>query len=191
MKEFVTSLRLCVVSLAVCCVGYPLIVLAFARTTQPAASEGSLVRDDYGRVVGSRLIAQEFRQPHYFWPRPSAVNYDASAAGGSNLSPTSGKLTERALVSVASLQSDDHMPVPADLVAASGSGLDPHITLRAAEFQIPRIARTRRMSEDAIHAMIQQHTDSSIGMVSGSKPLVNVLELNLALDRLSPLSQPE
>jgi K+-transporting ATPase ATPase C chain len=128
------------------------------------------------------LLAQNFTRPEYFWPRPSAVDYNASATGGSNLSPTNPAITERASQIIARLQPGEGQLVPAELVLASGGGMDPHITLQAAEFQVPRVAKARNMEELKVRELIRQHTDSPTLTVLGGEPLVNVLELNLALD---------
>jgi K+-transporting ATPase ATPase C chain len=184
MQDVLTSLRLLVLSVLVCCVAYPLAVLGFARAVTPEASRGSLLTDEDGTVVGSRLVAQRFTEPGYFWPRPSAVDYDAGAAGGSNLSPANPEITGRAEELIARLDPPEGARVPADLVTASGSGLDPHITLAAARLQVPRVAAARRLPEEDVHSLVERHTDSPTLIALGGEPLVNVLELNIALDRV-------
>lgn len=189
MDSIVASLRLAAVTSLVTVVGYTGLVLTFATLTTPSTATGSLVRDADGRVVGSRLIGQRFEGRGYLWPRPSAVDWNASGAGGSNLSPTSAKLTERAASEVQRHGArPDHL-LPADLAAASGSGLDPHITLVAARYQAPRIASARGRSLAEIEALLARHAVPPGGSVLTPSLLVNVLEANLALDDLgSPMA---
>ena len=182
MKEIYATLRLTGLSLVVCCVLYPAVLLLWGQTVAPSQAEGSLIRDAEGKVVGSALLAQAFTAPGYFWPRPSAVNYDASATGGSNLSPTNPDLTTRAQETLSHYDLAAGQQVPADLVAASGSGLDPHITLAAARFQAPRVAAARSLPVERVLQLIGQHTDVPMLRQLGGEELVNVLELNLALD---------
>jgi len=184
MSDFKTSLRLFVLSLLVCSMVYPAVTLGFAVLVAPAEREGSLIRNDEGTIVGSRLLAQNFTGPNYFWPRPSACDYDASATGGSNLSPTNPEITERARRIIKHLQPGEEQLVPADLVLASGAGMDPHITLSAANFQVPRVATARNVSAQRLKELILEHTDSPTLVLSGAEPIINVLELNLALDNL-------
>jgi K+-transporting ATPase ATPase C chain len=172
-------------TVATCSVLYPAAILGFAAATVPEKRQGSLIRNEAGDVVGSRLLAQECTRPGYFWPRPSAVNYNAAGAGGSNLSPASPKLAERAVAIVARLNLPADRRVPADLLAASGSGLDPHITLAAAMLQAPRVAQARGLSEETVRGLVRQHAESSPPAAVRGWSLVNVLELNLALDRLA------
>lgn len=182
MKDMLTTLRLVMLSLIVCCVLYPAVLLAFGQLVVPWRANGSLMRHDNGTLLGSAQLAQAFTQPRYFWPRPSAVDYDASATGGSNLSPTNPLLTQRAaaLIGRYDLQKGQH--IPADLVAASGSGMDPHITIEAARFQAPRVASARHLPLDRVYQLIAQHTDVPTLRVFGGEPVVNVLKLNVALD---------
>lgn len=182
MNDLITSIRLMGLSLLVCSIIYPAVVLGFAAVAAPEKREGSLIRNDQGRIVGSRLIAQGFTRPEYFWPRPSAVNYDASATGGSNFSPTNPKITDRAKEIIGRLEPAEGQLVPADLVLASGGGMDPHITLAAALFQAPRVARARHMPEQHVEELIRRHAAAPTLQALGGQPLVNVLELNLALD---------
>ncbi len=181
MKNLFTSLKLVAITLLVCCVAYPLVILGFAQMVTPGTANGSLLRNAQGEVVGSRLIAQEFHSPQYFWPRPSAVNYDASAAGGSNLAPTNPEVAQRArdLIDRHSASSDN--PIPADLVTASGGGLDPHISDRAARFQIARVASARGWPVDKVAAIVDGHSKSIGGRLVPDK-IVSVLALNLSLD---------
>jgi K+-transporting ATPase ATPase C chain len=182
MSDFITSLRLFILSLAVCSAGYSAVMLGFASVAAPEKRQGSLIRKDDGTIVGSRLIAQKFTRPEYFWPRPSACDYNASATAGSNLSPTNSKITDRAKEIIGQLQPGEGQLVPADLVLASGGGMDPHISLAAAMFQAPRVAAARSISAEQVEELIRQHTDSPTLAVFGGEPIVNVLELNLALD---------
>jgi K+-transporting ATPase ATPase C chain len=185
MSDFITSLRLFVLSIVVCSAGYSAAMLAFASITVPERRQGSLIRKDDGTIVGSRLIAQKFTRPEYFWPRPSACDYNASATAGSNLSPTNSKITDRAKEIIGQLQPPEGQLVPVDLVLASGGGMDPHISLAAAEFQVPRVAAARKLSLDQVRGIVKEHTDSPTLSAFGGELIVNVLELNLALDKLS------
>ncbi len=185
MNALIASIRLAVFSLIVCCVAYPLAVWQFARLAAPETAEASLMRGPDGSVMGSSLIGQAFSSPGYFWPRPSAVDYNAAAAAGSNLSPANPAVAERARGLIARYGASSADPLPADLVTASGSGLDPHISLEAAEYQAPRIARTRGLLASDVREL------AGLLAVPAGEPLapesiVNVLELNLALDKLGP-----
>lgn len=184
MLHVLTSIRLWLVTLVACCVIYPLLVLGFASLVAPHARTGSLIRDADGRIRGSVLIAQGFMRPGYFWPRPSAVNYNASATGGSNLSPTHPRLRERAEAILSQLAPQHGAQVPADLVTASGSGVDPHISLAAATVQVPRVAKARGLPEQDVLTLVETHVDSSVLAMLGGERVVNVLRLNLALDVL-------
>lgn len=185
MSDFITSIRLFLLSITVCSVGYPLVMLAFAAIVAPESRQGSLIRKDDGTIVGSRLLAQDFARPKYCWPRPSACDYDASATGGSNWSPTNPRITARAEAIIGRLQPGRGQLVPADLVSASGSGMDPHITLSAALFQVPRVAAARKLTFDRVEKLIHDHVASPALVPLGGPEIVNVLELNLALDELA------
>lgn len=182
MKDLLTSLRLVLLSILVCCVAYPAAMLVFGQIAVPWKANGSLLTDDQGRVIGSAQIAQNFTRRDYFWPRPSAVDYNAAATGGSNLSPTNPKLKERAQGIIERYDLEEGERIPADLVSASGSGVDPHITLEAARFQLPRVAAARGLSEEKIEGLIMENTEAPALRVFGGQPVVNVLRLNLALD---------
>jgi K+-transporting ATPase ATPase C chain len=149
----------------------------------PHQANGSLIEKD-GKVVGSELIAQNFDQPQYFWSRPSAASYNAGASSGSNLGPTNPALLHAVKARVETLKSADpsnNRPVPVDLITASGSGLDPHISPAAAEYQVERIAKSRGLSPEQVRNLVAKHTEGrQLGLLG--EPCVNVLTLNLALD---------
>ena len=193
MKEFFSNIRGAVVStfvLAVVCCGlYPLIVLGISHTFFRDKANGSLIVDPDGAVRGSKLLGQGFADAKYFHPRPSAAGngYDATSSGGSNLGPTSRKLNDAIKERLAAYRAENGFsqsaPVPADAVTASGSGLDPHISLQNAELQLPRVAKARGMSENKLREVVRQHTHGRDLGVFG-EPRVNVLQLNRALDQL-------
>lgn len=182
MQYLLPSLRLWAVTLLVCVPGYTALVLAFAQSVVPQRANGSIISVD-GRPIGSALIAQSFTSPRYVWPRPSAADYNAMAAAGSNMSPTSLDLTERAAQTVARHGATATSPVPADLVAASGGGLDPHVSEAGALYQASRVARARGLTEAQVRTMIERHAYAPAGPLAPDR-IVSVLELNLALDRL-------
>ena len=195
MNTFASQLRAAIAStlaLAVVCCGlYPLIVFGLAQTLFRDKANGSLIVDSNGAVRGSTLLAQGFTAPKYFHPRPSAAGngYDAANSGGSNLGPTSQKLKDAIKERIAAYRAEnglkDDDAVPADAVTASGSGLDPHISPRNAEFQVPRVAKARGLSEDKVRAFVRQNTEGrDLGIVGDLG--VNVLRLNLALDQFKP-----
>jgi len=167
---------------------YPLAVTGLANLFFKDKAQGSLIEKD-GKVVGSRLIGQSFIGPGYFHSRPSAAGagYDATASGGTNLGPTSQKLFEENIKTAAEAARSDNpdSPIPIDLVTSSASGLDPHITPAAAEFQIPRVARERGINQDELRRLVREHTEGRQFSILG-EPRVNLLELNLALDAASP-----
>jgi K+-transporting ATPase ATPase C chain len=167
---------------------YPLVVTGVAQLLFPERAAGSVVMRD-GHAVGSRLIGQSFGEPRYFWGRPSATTpqpYNGTASGGSNLGALNPALLDAVRARVAALRSDDpgnRTAVPIDLVTASGSGLDPEISLAAANYQAARVARARGLAPERLQALIAEHTEGRLLGVIG-EPRVNVLELNLALDAL-------
>jgi potassium-transporting ATPase KdpC subunit len=172
----------------ICGIAYPLAVTGIAQLLFPAQANGSLIVKD-GKAVGSRLIGQAFSDPKYFWSRPSATTpqpYNGLASGGSNLGPLNPALTEGIKTRIEALRAADpsnKAAVPVDLVTASASGLDPDISLAAAYYQAPRVARLRGLKVDAVRTLIEAHARDKLLDVVG-EPRVNVLELNLALDRL-------
>lgn len=187
MKTLGIALRATLVTLVLTGLLYPLAMTGLAQVFFPTAANGSLVKDEAGRVVGSSLLGQAFANPAYFQPRPSAAGngYDGLASGGSNLGPTSAKLQERVKGDVARLARENPKagaPIPVELVTASASGLDPHISPMAARWQIERVAHARAVSPDRVAAALEA---SMVGRDLGllGEPTVNVLELNLALDR--------
>jgi K+-transporting ATPase ATPase C chain len=173
----------------VCCGLYPLVVFGISQALFHDKANGSLILNKDGTVRGSKLLGQSFTATKYFHPRPSAAGngYDAANSGGSNLGPTSQKLNDAIKDRVDAYRKENGLnadePVPADAVTASGSGLDPDISVRNAELQIPRVARARGLSEGSLHDLIHHHTDGrDLGLLGD--PGVNVLTLNLALDQL-------
>lgn len=180
------ALTLLIVLTGIAGIAYPLLVTGVAHVIFPAKADGSLIVVG-GEAVGSRLIGQPFSDPNYFWGRPSATSPqpdNALASGGSNLGPLNPALTDAVEARIAALHAADpgnHAPVPVDLVTASGSGLDPEISLAAADYQADRVARARSLNPARVRALIAAHAKRSLLGVIGS-PRVNVLELNLAID---------
>ena len=191
MKNLVTAILMTIVTTVLLGLIYPLVVTGIAQVIFPEKANGQLLMKD-GQVIGSRLIGQPFSSPGYFRSRPSAAGtagYDAGASSGSNLGPTNKKLIDRVQADVEKLQAENPgQPIPVDLVTTSASGLDPHISPAAAEFQIPRIAKERNQSAANIRAVVQQFTEArQFGFLG--EPGVNVLLLNLELDRKFPLQK--
>jgi K+-transporting ATPase ATPase C chain len=189
LQEVKVSVLATLALLVILCGIYPLVVWGIAQVAFPGRANGSLMASKE-KIVGSALLAQNFSSPQYFHPRPSAagdVGYDGTSSGGSNLGPLSQKLVDQVKERVAAYRTENELPVdtlvPADAVTASGSGLDPHISLRNAELQVPRVAKTRKMAEDKVRSLIQNVIEGpDLGFLG--EPGVNVLKLNLALDAL-------
>jgi K+-transporting ATPase ATPase C chain len=176
-------------------IAYPLAMTGIAGVLFPDQAQGSLIEQE-GHVIGSELIGQHFGDPAYFWGRPSATephSYNAAASSGSNLGPTSPELLNRVQARIDALQAanpQNSTPIPVDLVTASGSGLDPHISPAAAAYQIPRVARMRGVDEETIRTLVEAYTEGrQFGFMGESR--VNVLLLNLALDEVMSLTEEE
>ncbi|HLX94432.1 MAG TPA: K(+)-transporting ATPase subunit C [Verrucomicrobiae bacterium] len=188
--EFGRSLVATLFFAVILCGLYPLVVYGAAQLLFPHQANGSLLVDQSGAVRGSALLAQSFTGAKYFHPRPSAAGangYDATSSSGSNLGPTSSNLVANLIQNIATYRSDNGLatntPVPADAVTASGSGLDPHISVANAALQIPRVARARGISEDRVLELVEQNTTGRDLGIFG-EPRVNVMTLNFALDQL-------
>ncbi len=172
-------------------VAYPLAVTGLAQLLFPKQASGSLISNELGKPLGSTLIGQAFSDPKYFWGRPSATSpypYNAGASSGSNLGPTNPALMESVKARIETLRKfdpDNQQAIPVDLVTASASGLDPHISLAAAKYQISRVAKARKVAIHSIIALIDANTEPRKWLILG-EPRVNVLTLNLALDESIP-----
>jgi K+-transporting ATPase ATPase C chain len=192
MKNLLTAILMTIVTTVLLGLVYPLAVTGVAQLIFPDQANGQLIKRGDGTIVGSRIIGQPFGGPGYFHSRPSAAGaagYDAGASSGSNLGPTSQKLIDRVKGDVKRLQAENPgKPVPIDLVTTSASGLDPHISPAGADFQIPRVARERGLNEEELRRIVAVHTAGrQFGFLG--EPTVNVLELNLDLDRLKPITK--
>jgi K+-transporting ATPase ATPase C chain len=189
LSEIRSSIIVTIIFAVVCCGLYPLVVFGIGQAVFRDKADGSLIVDASGAVRGSRLIGQQFTGEKYFHSRTSAAGngYDATSSGGSNLGPTSQKLHDSIAQNVADYRSQNGLatnaPVPADAVTASASGLDPHISPENAELQVARVARVRSLNAEEIRKLIRQNTDAPDFGFLGD-PGVNVLTLNLALDRV-------
>ena len=190
LQQLAPALRIMLVLTILTGLLYPGLVTGICQLAFPAQANGSLVFGD-GKVIGSALIGQSFSKPEYFHPRPSAVNYDASNSGGSNLGPTNQALIDRVKSSLESFRQEnpDYAgPIPADLLTTSGSGLDPHISPGAALAQAARIAKARGVAVSAVQALVLASTEGrALGLLG--EPRVNVLQLNLALDQQVPIKR--
>jgi len=190
LQTILQSLRALVVLTVITGVAYPLVVTGIAQVAFPDQAKGSLIREG-GKVRGSRLIGQPFAEARDFWSRPSATGpmpYNGASSSGSNQGPTNPALKEAVEGRVKALRDaggDPAKPVPVDLVTASGSGLDPHISPAAAEYQVERVAKARGLAPDAVRVLVDRYTEGRQLGVLG-EPRVNVLELNLALDAIKP-----
>jgi K+-transporting ATPase ATPase C chain len=187
LKQIYPAVMITIVLTVLLGIIYPLVVTGLAQVIFPTQAAGSLIIKD-GKVVGSSLIGQPFSGLGYFHSRPSAAGsgYDAAASSGTNLGPTSQKLLEINVKPAADAlrEENPNTPIPIDMVTSSGSGLDPHITPAAAEFQIPRIVKERGMSEAEVRRLVREHSEGrQFGFLGEAR--VNVLELNLALDRMT------
>jgi len=190
LRQIRSSLLMLLVMTVLTGLVYPFVVTGLAQALFPHRANGSLLERD-GKLVGSVLIGQPFDEAGYFWSRPSATSplpYNAGSSGGSNLGPTNPALKDAVRARVATLRAADpenQSPVPVDLVTSSASGLDPHISPAAAEYQVHRVAKARGIGEDRLRQLVAEHTQGrTLGLLG--EPRVNVVELNLALDRLAP-----
>ena len=187
-KELVIALRVTAVTLVLTGLVYPLVTTGLAQVLFPWRADGSFVKDERGRVVGSELLGQGFTSPSYFHPRPSAAGkdgWDPTSSSATNLGPTSKKLRDSATEAQQKLAAENpgaRGPAPVELVTSSGSGLDPHLSPAAALWQVPRVARARQVSEERVRMLVESSTERRDLLVLG-EPRVNVLALNLALDR--------
>jgi K+-transporting ATPase ATPase C chain len=189
-KQLIVALLFTVVTTVLFGLIYPLGVTWLSRILFPEKANGSLIVSN-GQVIGSKLIGQSFASDRYFHSRPSAAGsgYDASSSSPSNLGPTNQQLIDRVKQDVAKLhQENPGAAIPADLVTASGSGLDPDISPAAAEFQVPRVSRVRHVDPDALRRLVAKHTELRKWGILG-EPRVHVLELNLELDATAPIKQ--
>src|SRR5215471_11980163 len=186
-KNLLIAVMMTIVTTILLGIVYPLVVTGIAQVVFPHKANGQLITQN-GRLVGSSVIGQPFGGPTYLHSRPSAAGagYDATASGGTNLGPTNKVLITRVEQDTATLHAENpNLPVPVDLVTTSASGLDPHISIAAAEFQIARVAHARGVSESQLQQLVDAHTEfRQFGFLG--EPRVNVLELNLALDALGP-----
>jgi K+-transporting ATPase ATPase C chain len=187
-KNLITSVLMTIATTVLLGIIYPVVVTGLAQVLFPKKANGQLV-EVKGKVIGSRIIGQAFTGPGYFHPRPSAVSYDAANSNGSQWGPTNQKLIDRVKGDVANVKAENPgTPVPIDLVTASASGLDPHITPANAEFQLPRVAKERGTTLEQMRGLVAKHTEQrQFGFLG--EPRVNVLEMNLELDEQFPIKK--
>jgi K+-transporting ATPase ATPase C chain len=189
-KNLITAILMTIATTILLGIIYPLVVTGLAKVLFPDKSNGQLIERN-GKIVGSRIIGQAFTGPGYFHSRPSAAGngYDAANSGGTNFGPTNQKLIDRVKQDTTQLQAENpQQPVPIDLVTTSASGLDPHLSPAAADFQVPRVARERAVTEDEIRRLIARHTENrQLGFLGEAR--INVLEVNLDLDSSHPLEK--
>lgn len=175
---------------------YPLLVTVLAQGFFPVQANGSALKSAQGNIIGSELIGQQFSAPKYFWGRPSATSpnpYNAAASSGSNFGPTNPELVDAVKTRIDALKMADpvnHQKIPIDLVTSSASGLDPHISLAAAEYQMHRVAKVRHLSMDQVRQRVREYTEGRQWHLFG-EARVNVLQLNLAMDALKPQNEPK
>jgi K+-transporting ATPase ATPase C chain len=193
MKQLIIAVRVTLVFAVLTGVAYPLLVTGLSKAIFPRQADGSMAQAG-GKTIGSELIGQRFTRPEYFQGRPSAAGndgYDGLASGGSNLGPTNQHLVDRVQGDLKKFREANPAatgPLPADLLTASGSGLDPHISPASADAQVPRVAAARGMSADALRQLVASHTEGrQFGLLG--EPRVNVLKLNLALDQAAPVKK--
>ncbi|SIR69722.1 K+-transporting ATPase ATPase C chain [Peribacillus simplex] len=181
------NLRLVFVLLIICGVAYPVLMTGLAQLTMPANAEGSLIKSESGEIIGSEMIGQSFKDPRYFQGRVSSIEYDAANSGTLNYSPSNEELIDRTKKDISIFLKEnptvDKADIPSDLMTNSGSGLDPNISPDGAKVQVPRIAHERELSEKKVYLLVEKYTSSkSFGLFG--EPRINVLELNMALDKL-------
>lgn len=187
LHELSSSVTSILLTFIFCCCLYTCAVWITGNIIVPDKAEGSLIRNSQGEIIGSRLIAQKFTRPEYFWSRPSSVDYNGKGSGGSNLSPANPALRQRIQDAIKSVETENNFSIPPDLVMASGSGLDPHITIQSAAYQIERVARARGAETIEVQKLIEKTLSSPAPW--GQLSLVNVLELNLLLDQEFPVKK--
>ena len=181
------NLRLVLVLLVISGVAYPLLMTGLAQLMMPAKAEGSLIKNESGELIGSAMIGQSFKEPGYFQGRVSSIEYDAAGSGSPNFSPSNEKMINRTRKDISNFLKEnptiDKADIPSDLMTNSGSGLDPNISPNGAKVQVPRIAQERELSEKTVYLLVEKYTSSrSLGIFG--EPRINVLELNMALDKL-------
>ncbi|TDL92725.1 potassium-transporting ATPase subunit KdpC [Vibrio vulnificus] len=181
------NIRVVLVLLVICGIAYPLLMTGVAQVIMPAKADGSLLKNESGKIIGSELIGQSFKDPGYFHGRVSSIEYDAAGSGTLNYAPSNEDMIKRTKKDLATFLKDNptatQEEIPADLLTNSGSGLDPNISPQGAKIQVSRIAKERNVSEKSIYNLVDKHTEGRSLGVFGD-PRVNVLKLNIALDQL-------